>query len=477
MKFIKLFIFSYLGIILILFIFLSVTTLTVEKNKIENSVLDSISTISHSKAERVGNFILDTKKKLEYFSNKEGVLEVFESNFSNELVLLEEQIKRISQNTAKEIEDYLYLYPEMTLNDLKNSEEFNKIAVQDVGETGYTYVNSRFEGVLEFHPDPKAIGLKYDVWKERFPLIWEYNEKVAQSVPCQDSSGFYDWEDINGNIRKKFTYHTCINGKTKDNYSFYVGASTYLDELNSMIEFAGTINDEFLLFQHLNGYLDMSLVDLSGQIIWTAERKNDLGTNIINGRYNDTIFSELYLDIKENKKFKISDPDYYIFENKSVIFVGSPILDYSKNLLGVSLFQFDIDLIKSSITDISFVQDYGESFILDSFGNPITSLEFGNKNLYDFYFDQLNSCIQNQTESIIYKNYQGVIVFGSYHKIPNSDWCLFVEISKKEFFENYLNFWSFGGRGIIYLVVILFFLFIFLGVILDKYFIFRRVKK
>lgn len=469
-----------IGIVSIV-VFLScigVVGMTYEKNEVESSLLDSVETISELKAGRVGDFVSESEKDLSYLSQKKEVLEIFESNFSIEVDLLQKKIEDIAKNAAEEIENYLSENPEMTLEDLKNNEEFNTIAVQDVGKTGYTYVNSRFEGVLHFHPDPKARGKDYYIWKERFPNIWEYNEEVAQSIPCRDSSGFYDWEDAEGNVRKKFTYHSCIDGKTKDNYSFYIGAATYLDELSPVIQFAGYMNEELLLFQYLNNYIDMSLVNSEGEVFWTAEQKNDLGTNILTGRYKETIFSDLYLDVKQNLDFEISNPAYYNIGRKSVVFVGSPIIGESGNLLGVFLLQLDTNFVKTFLSDTPFVKEFGEAYIIDSSGKPITSLKYGSKNLDEIYRDKLTICFTGAEEgSGDYNNYQEIPVTGSFRKIPNTDWCLFVEIHKEYFLKEYFGIWNFGGYGAIYLGTSLMIFLSIIGFILDKYFYLKEVRK
>ncbi|MCK4997725.1 hypothetical protein KAS08_05460 [Candidatus Pacearchaeota archaeon] len=469
-----------IGIIsIVVFLFsVSVIGMIYEKGEIGSSLLDSVETISELKAERIGNFIFESEKDLMYLSQKKEVLEIFSSNFSTEVELLENKIKGISKNAARDMAYYLSENPEMTLEDLKNSEKFNEIAVQDVGETGYTYVNSRFEGILHFHPDPKARGLAYHAWKERFPNIWKYNEEVAQSIPCKDSYGFYDWKDIDGIVRKKFTYHSCINEQTKDNYSFYVGASTYLDELSPIIQFAGYMDEELLLFQNLNNYVDMNLINSNGEVIWTAEQKNDLGTNILTGRYSDTIFSNLYLDIKQDLKFKISNPAYSDIERKSVVFVGSPIIDNPGNLMGIFLLQLDTTLVKSFLSNTPFVKKFGEAYIIDSSGKPITSLKYGGGDLSQVYGEELDACHSNiGGGSGDYINYKNITVVGSYRKIPNTNWCLFVEIHKEYFLKEYFNLWNFGGWNGIYLGISLIIILGITGLIFDNYFYLKRGGK
>ena len=67
-------------------------------------------------------------------------------------VYASEAIKQKAFDVSKQIEIYLNANPNLTLEDLKNSAEFWEIAVQDVGETGYTYIITKETGILDFHP-------------------------------------------------------------------------------------------------------------------------------------------------------------------------------------------------------------------------------------------------------------------------------------------------------------------------------------
>ena len=149
---------------------------------------------------------------------------------SEEKLFASSAIDQRAIDVAIQLELYLEAHTDMTLQDLKNDVRFNELAVQQVGETGYTYLIVHETGILEFHPDPNIRGGSYNNFKERFPVIWNIIDETLSSPECVDSSGFYDWEDINNIVREKYTYHRCLNYKTTDGYTFFIGASTYLDE-------------------------------------------------------------------------------------------------------------------------------------------------------------------------------------------------------------------------------------------------------
>ncbi|NPE26473.1 HAMP domain-containing protein [Methanococcoides sp. SA1] len=146
-----------------------------------------------------------------------------------------DSIKQRALDISKQIELYLDANSDMTLEDLRNNEEFQDLAVQSVGNTGYTYLIVKETGILEFHPDPDIRDGSYDNFKEEFPVIWGIIDETIQSEGCVDSSGFYGWRDLEDHVREKYTYHHCIDVKTADGYTLFIGASTYLDEYGELI--------------------------------------------------------------------------------------------------------------------------------------------------------------------------------------------------------------------------------------------------
>ena len=184
---------------------------------------------------------------------------------NNSFSYAQDLIDQRALDIAKQIELYIKSHSQKTLEDLKQDEEFQKLAVQTVGETGYTYLVVKETGILNFHPDPKIRGVSYNSFKEKFPVIWSIANKTVISDPCEDSSGFYEWADIDGNIRDKYTYHRCIDAKTADNYTFFIGASTYLDEyeeLNNTRQEQETLNVSYVsyIYWFLSGLVIVFLI-------------------------------------------------------------------------------------------------------------------------------------------------------------------------------------------------------------------------
>ncbi len=114
--------------------------------------------------------------------------------------------------------------PGLSTRELQAHPEFQKIAVQPVGETGYTIVYEKRTGIMRFHINPQLINFDMHNWKEKLPDFWALFEQSLDGTP---GGGYYDWQDPDRSIRKKFMYMAPVEGTR-----FMVSATTYIDEFS-----------------------------------------------------------------------------------------------------------------------------------------------------------------------------------------------------------------------------------------------------
>jgi len=152
-----------------------------------------------------------------------------------------ELIKQKAHGVAKELEIYIKSHPDMTVNDLQNDDYFKSLAVQPVGKMGYTAVTDVDSLTCRFHKSEKTIDLDLHTLSEKLPGFWEIMSKTEGGY---DSYGYYDWEEPDGSIKKKYMYIAVVNATTADNVKLSVAATTYIDEFSSPSdEMENKIND------------------------------------------------------------------------------------------------------------------------------------------------------------------------------------------------------------------------------------------
>ena len=142
-------------------------------------------------------------------------------------------IEQKSRDVVKQCEIYIKSHPNMRLTDLQKSTEFQKIAVQPVGKTGYTALTDYAILTCRFHISPRIINLDLHNLAKKLPGFWGV---MSLSQGGKESFGYYDWEEPDGSIRKKYMHIIPIKAKTADGIEMSVAATTYIDEFSKPVE-------------------------------------------------------------------------------------------------------------------------------------------------------------------------------------------------------------------------------------------------
>ena len=85
----------------------------------------------------------------------------------------EDTIQQKAHDVAKQVGLYLEAHPDLLTDPARMmaDEELKKIAVQPIGETGYTAVYDS-TGVTYFHSNPALVGQNMNTLAEKLPAFW-----------------------------------------------------------------------------------------------------------------------------------------------------------------------------------------------------------------------------------------------------------------------------------------------------------------
>jgi len=139
----------------------------------------------------------------------------------------ESAMKQKALDVSKQVEIYLAAHPGIPPQDMSQDPGLAQIAVQPVGETGYTCLYEKVTGIMRVHPSPGLINYDMHNLSESLPSFWVV---FKPSLRCTVFSGYYDWEDEDGDIRPKFMYMVPVEGTT-----YMVAATTYIDEFSEPV--------------------------------------------------------------------------------------------------------------------------------------------------------------------------------------------------------------------------------------------------
>jgi HAMP domain-containing protein len=141
-------------------------------------------------------------------------------------------IKQKAVDVAKQLEIYIKDHPTMTVADLQADPYFSKMAVQQVGKTGYTAITDVATLICRFHSNPKIVNMDLANLAAKLPGFWSV---MAPTKGGKISEGYYDWLEADNSTKQKYMYIAMVNAKTADGVQFSVASTTYIDEFSAPV--------------------------------------------------------------------------------------------------------------------------------------------------------------------------------------------------------------------------------------------------
>ena len=154
-----------------------------------------------------------------------------------------------------------------------------------------------------------------------------------------------------------------------------VGEKDLLDDAGDDSEFTAvhrTIHPILRDLVHEFGFYDLLLIDGSGNIVYTVSKEVDLGTNLVDGAYQDTNLAKAFQEALQNTlSDSVSLVDFAPYApslGEPTSFMAAPILDGAW-LLGVLVFQMPVGEIDGVMTSnrnwrIDGLGETGETYLV-----------------------------------------------------------------------------------------------------------------
>ncbi|MGZ3534083.1 MAG: HAMP domain-containing protein [Thermodesulfobacteriota bacterium] len=170
----------------------------------------------------LGTFRITSIKDIGSESLKELTTTAQKESKSSLDKLGERMIREKAIDVAAQIEIFIKAHPKMKREEVLKDPWLKTIAVQKVGETGYTAVHDN-QGINYFHSNPKIVGTDLHDLLKPLPAFG----KILVASLKGSASGYYDWKDADGRIRPKYMYLAPVRDT-----DLIVAATTYIDEFS-----------------------------------------------------------------------------------------------------------------------------------------------------------------------------------------------------------------------------------------------------
>lgn len=195
------------------------------------------------------------------------------------------------------------------------------------------------------------------------------------------------------------------------------------------------------------GYEDIMLIAAkSGQVIYTAAKQKDFGTNLKNGPLKSSALGEIWETTIKNKRATYVDMKPYApTNNEPMLFLGIPLIidDEINSVLVLKIAGSSINKVMQTRVGYGATQeDYlvGKDYLMrsDSYLDPkqhtiISS--FSNPKMGSINTVPVNNAFKNKTETGIFTEYNGKEILSAYSTIKVGDdltWAILSVINEDE---------------------------------------------
>jgi len=143
----------------------------------------------------------------------------------------EKIIQMKARDGAKQIEIYFRMHPNHGIREMRRDPLFMDMALQKVGKTGYTAIYETGIPIFRVHPNRNLIDKDVAFLAKDLPSWWTL---VKATLSGAEVSGYYDWRDSDGSIRKKYMTITPVKVPLQGKIMMFA-ATTYIDEFSAPV--------------------------------------------------------------------------------------------------------------------------------------------------------------------------------------------------------------------------------------------------
>lgn len=471
------------------------------QNSFNNQMEDYLTSIISSNEERIGDVFSEVEGDILFLAESGKVREILRKDVAESDEVVKFDVSGKVSVVAQEVENYILSHPDMTLAELRESNEFRAIAMQKIGETGYAAVINAESMVLEIHVDPKMRGVALD---GRDKNTMEISDIIQEASENGIADGFYDWVDIDGKTRRKYTEIRKVGAQTADGVTLLSLTTAYVDDYLVAQNVSKSLNNYFVELEAARDYHNILFISEDNRIVYMTGAEEGLGSSLKDVSYGFGELSSLVNGV-EGDDVGFYGPFIGHVEDVHLQFaVASRVYDKSEFLGTVVIFE-EMDSVNEILFEEEDIQsgEFDEDYIVDERGLLITPLrarsvdvmvqEIRTENveecLGDFLeamergitveeYDILEKEEGSELAFLPFLNFNGDLTLGLHRPVGRLNWCILSEVNAQDVLDEPMEE-SFRSQIVFRLWVMLAVVLLTIAVsfLIDKRYVLEKKKK
>ncbi|KGJ93420.1 methyl-accepting chemotaxis protein [Colwellia psychrerythraea] len=210
--------------------------------------------------------------------------------------------------------------------------------------------------------------------------------------------------------------------------------------------------ERFIKINKVNAWYDLFFINLQGDIIFTAAKESDLGSNIALSGLNQTSLGDAFQSSQQSSLTEISVTDFKPYppsNDEPAAFIMTKLSSISGKHIGYVALQFPLNKVNEIMQQRDGMGATGETYLvgedrrmrsdsfLDPTGHSVIASFAGSISKNGVNTDAVKAAFAGETASRIIIDYNGNSVLSSFSTIDlgGFKWALIAEIDEAEAFE------------------------------------------
>ena len=222
----------------------------------------------------------------------------------------------------------------------------------------------------------EAEGKLFSLLESREAALKRYFDTIRRDVVYHSQSSLVidalaqfsnAWSALEPRAAKYLTRHYVVNNP------YGLGLRSHLLDASDASDYSAAhrkFHAQFTRLRAARSFHDIFLIDAAGNIIYSAAKESDFGTNLLTGPWKESNLAATYKSIHHAPA--IGDIVYADFapyapsSGAAASFIAAPIFDADKRFVGAIAFQMPIDQLNNVMQVTAGIGDTGETYLVGS---------------------------------------------------------------------------------------------------------------